>query len=236
MHPVWGLNGEVLTDDFPKDHYHHHGVFWTWPHVGIDGQEHNTWAGSTIRQKFERWMHKQAGPVAATLAVENGWYVGDEKVMIERVWMRAFREADDARAIDFELTFIPVGKPVTLWGAEGKSYGGMTVRFKPGPKDTTSITVADGKTKEDLPDTPLKWADFSSKFDAHNGISGAALFVPPDHPDYPPTWLTRHYGSLVRRLARREAQDVRAGQTLPAVLSPVDPQERGDGRRPETGV
>ena len=20
--------------------------------------------------------------------------------------------------------------------------------------------------------------------------------VPPDHPDYPPTWLTRHYGAL----------------------------------------
>ena len=95
VHPVWGLNGEVLTDDFPKDHYHHHGVFWAWPHVGIDGQKHNIWAGSTIRQQFERWMHKQAGPVAATLGVENGWYVGDKKVMIERVWMRAFREADD---------------------------------------------------------------------------------------------------------------------------------------------
>ena len=196
VHPVWGLNGEVLTDDFPKDHYHHHGVFWTWPHVGIGEKQHDLWAGNTIRQKFERWLHKQAGPVAATLAVENGWYVGDEKVMIERVWIRAFRQADDARAIDFELTFIPVGKPITLWGAEGKSYGGLTVRFKPGPKDDTSITVPDGKTRGDLPDTPLKWADFSSKFDKHDGISGAALFVPPSHPDFPPTWLTRHYGPL----------------------------------------
>ena len=35
IHPLWGLNGEVLTDDFPKDHYHHHGVFWAWPHVEI---------------------------------------------------------------------------------------------------------------------------------------------------------------------------------------------------------
>jgi hypothetical protein len=26
--------------------------------------------------------------------------------------------------------------------------------------------------------------------------SGAAIFIAPDHPDYPPTWLTRHYGVL----------------------------------------
>jgi hypothetical protein len=28
------------------------------------------------------------------------------------------------------------------------------------------------------------------------GPSGAAIFIAPDHPDYPPTWLTRHYGVL----------------------------------------
>ena len=26
LHPIWGLDGEILTDDFPKDHYHHHGA------------------------------------------------------------------------------------------------------------------------------------------------------------------------------------------------------------------
>ena len=132
MHPLWGLNGEVLTDDFPKDHYHHHGVFWTWPHVGIDGKEHNLWAGDTIHDRFVRWIAREAGPAAAVLGVENGWFVGEKKVMIERVWMRVYQAAGDGRAIDFDFTWIPVDKPITLWGAEGKSYGGMTVRFAPG--------------------------------------------------------------------------------------------------------
>ncbi|MDR1269902.1 MAG: PmoA family protein, partial [Planctomycetaceae bacterium] len=35
VHPLYGIDGEVLTDNAPKDHYHHHGVFWTWPHVGV---------------------------------------------------------------------------------------------------------------------------------------------------------------------------------------------------------
>src|SRR5215212_2522916 len=35
VHPIYALDGEVITDDFPQDHYHHHGMFWGWPHVVI---------------------------------------------------------------------------------------------------------------------------------------------------------------------------------------------------------
>ena len=39
IHPLYGLDGEVLTDDFPADHTYHRGVFWAWPHVKIGEQE-----------------------------------------------------------------------------------------------------------------------------------------------------------------------------------------------------
>ncbi len=196
VHPVWGLNGEVLTDDFPKDHYHHHGIFWTWPHVEIEGKEHDLWADQGIRQQFVRWLDRQAGPAAAVLGVENGWYVGEKKVMVERVWLRAYRAAEDHRVLDIDLALIPQGSPVTLRGAEGKSYGGLTMRFAPGPAKATLITVPSGPAKDDLPDTPLAWADFTSQFAGAASPSGGAIFVDPGHPDYPPTWLTRYYGPL----------------------------------------
>ncbi len=197
VHPVWGLNGEVVTDDFPKDHYHHHGIFWTWPHVGIEDQHYDLWADrGGIRQQFVRWMDREEGPLAAVLGVENGWYVGDRKVMIERVWLHAYKSDGQTRALDIELVFIPVDRPVTLWGAEGKSYGGLTMRFAPQSRQDTLITVPTGRTKDDLPDTPLVWADFTSRFGEMTTQSGGAVFVDPAHPDYPPTWLTRHYGPL----------------------------------------
>ena len=121
IHPVWGLNGEILTDDFPKDHFHHHGIFWAWPHVEIGGQEHDLWMYNTIKQRFVRWLHRETGPLATTLAVENGWFVDDKQVMIERVWLRVFKANDDARVIDISLTWIPTEQAVTLQGAEGKS-------------------------------------------------------------------------------------------------------------------
>ena len=29
VHPLYGLNGEVLTEEFPEDHFHHRGIFWS---------------------------------------------------------------------------------------------------------------------------------------------------------------------------------------------------------------
>ncbi len=195
IHPVYGMSGEVLTDDFPRDHYHHHGVFWTWPFVRVNDQRYDTWHDGPLRQVFGRWLVREVGPVAAVLAVENGWIVDGDRLMIERVWMRAYRAGADDRALDVELFFTPEAE-ITLRGAAGKSYGGLTVRFAPGSRAETRITVPSGPTSGDLPDTPLKWADFTSRFGDLEHRSGAAIFVPPHHPDYPPAWLTRHYGPL----------------------------------------
>lgn len=198
IHPLWGLGGELLTEDFPKDHYHHHGVFWTWPHIVVDGREYDLWAGPSIKQKFVQWLCRETGPVAAVLAVENGWFIGEKKVMIERVWIRPFKAASGSRSLDLEFTWIPVDQPVTIWGAPNKSYGGLTIRFGPlgRSEPATVITVPSGPTEADLPEAPLPWADYTSKLGGTSTFSGAAIFVDPAHPDYPPTWLTRHYGAL----------------------------------------
>lgn len=194
VHPLYGLDGEVLTDDFPKDHYHHRGLFWAWPHVKIGDAEYSLWDLRGIRHQFESWLQKDVTDKAATLAVQNGWYVGTEKVVHETVRFTVHPARGDARAIDIECTWTPVKSPLTLMGAEGKSYGGLTLRFAPGTN--TTITIPSGVTKEDLPMTNLPWADLTRLWDAEKLTSGAAIFVHPSHPDYPPQWLTRHYGVL----------------------------------------
>ncbi|GAB4132564.1 hypothetical protein JCM17478_19390 [Thermopirellula anaerolimosa] len=214
VHPLRGLDGEVLTDDFPKDHYHHHGVFWTWPHVVIDGQEYSLWEDKgPLRQRFVRWLCRREGATAAVLGVENGWFLGDTQVLTERVWLTVYR-AGEARHIDVDLFFTPLDREVTLWGAEGKSYGGLTVRFRPRPGEKPKITVADGLTADDLYETPLTWADFCSRFGEGESWSGAAIFVSPKHPDYPPTWLTRHYGPLCVGWPGIHSQTLAAGKSV----------------------
>ncbi len=33
IHPLYSLNGEILTEDFPEDHPHHRGIFWVWHQI-----------------------------------------------------------------------------------------------------------------------------------------------------------------------------------------------------------
>lgn len=195
IHPLWGLDGEILTDDFPRDHFHHHGVFWAWPHVAVGGAEYDLWTTRGIEQRFVRWLHQQVGPVAAVIGVENGWFVGDRQVMTERVWVRVFGAIDRERSVDVDLYYVPK-EEITLQGAGGKSYGGLTARFAVRNQNDVMITVPDGQSAEDLKETPLPWADLTTQFENAPGRSGGAVFVHPNHPDYPPTWLTRHYGPL----------------------------------------
>jgi len=204
VHPLYGLDGEVLTEDFPADHRHHRGIFWAWPGMKVEGRKVQSWIPSGIYYKQERVVRKEATAQAAILEVENGWYVGDKRVVKETLVITAHPAGANSRAIDFEFTWTALDKPVTLWGAAGKSYGGFTLRFgqnKDQPnasrrKDTAIITSEGPSKGRDLRNTPLGWADITGEVAGAPGRSGVAIFVAKDHPDYPPTWLTRHYGCL----------------------------------------
>lgn len=238
VHPLYGISGEILTDDAPRDHYHHHGVFWTWPHVHVhrpDGtvDKFDLWMSNTrLKQLFVRFLDFKVEDDKATFRVENGWFIGSEinqfewdtrgnpiseKIVDEIVsitthpvvrydGMRSIESPEiRTRAIDINLQWIIGSQPISLRGAGGKSYGGLTVRFRPSPNKPGAesvITVPDGVAKDDLPDTPLIWADYTSQFEMNadgkptGKRSGAAIFVPKTHPDFPPTWLTRYYGPL----------------------------------------
>ncbi len=218
VHPIHGLDGEVLTDDFPKDHYHHRGLFWSWPHVGIGEKDYDLWALSGIQHRFGRWLAREAGEKSAVLEVENGWYVGEERVMRERIRLTVYAAAADERNIDLDCTWVPEARPIRLSGAEGKSYGGITLRYAPGTN--TVIATPQGRQAEDLYITKLPWADLSRRFEAGPAggggpiTSGAALFIAPDHPDYPPTWLTRHYGVLCVGWPGVKAREFPAGEPI----------------------
>ncbi len=212
IHPLYGPDGEVLTDDFPKDHYHHRGLFWSWPHVRIGDQHYDLWMLKGIEHRFERWLAREAGTTNATLGVENGWFVGNRKVMREEVWIRTAPSSRDERALGVELTWTPVSEPITLEGAEGKSYGGLTLRFA--PRTNTVITTPLGQGGKDLTITRLPWADLSARFAGREQASGAAIFVAPDHPDYPPEWLTRHYGVLCLGWPGVKPKTFQPGETI----------------------
>lgn len=212
VHPIYGLDGEVLTDDYPADHYHHHGLFWCWPHVKVGDREYDFWERDDIDINFKSWLAKEAGADGAKLGIENAWFVRDKQVMKEEAWLTIHPATADGRSIDITLTWTPTDEPITLSGAEGKSYGGLSLRFAPRKK--TVITVPTGRASEDLLITKLPWADLSGQFKGAPGPSGAAMFVKSDHPDFPPEWMTRDYGLLAVGWPGVNPKTLPAGQSV----------------------
>jgi len=194
LHPIYGLDGEVLTDDFPKDHYHHRGLFWAWPHVQIGTNQYDLWMMQGVEQRFVRWLEREVQPQSALLSVENGWFVGERKVMRERARILVHPATEKGQAIDVTLEWTPLQEPIILRGAEDKRYGGLTLRYA--PRTNTVITTPLGNENKDLAMTRLEWADLTAQFTNAPQPSGIAVMIRPDHPDFPPMWLTRHYGAL----------------------------------------
>jgi hypothetical protein len=205
VHPIYGLDGEVLTDDFPKDHLYHRGLFWAWPHIKIGDNEYDLWsARADLQDRFVRWTLEEASSTGAKLGVENGWFAEGKKLVREQVRLTVHPASAKSRAIDIELTWTPLDQALTLWGAEGKSYGG--INFRAAPRTKTTITTTQGRQTEDLVVTRLPWADISGDFAGAGRLSGAAIFVSREHPNYPPTWMTRHYGLVSVGWPGTEAQ------------------------------
>jgi hypothetical protein len=137
--------------------------------------------------------------------------IRDKPVMKEELWLETSPATADTRAIDVTLSWTPV-EDITLVGAEGKSYGGVTLRFA--PRTGTTITTPNGVAKQDLLMTKMPWADLTAQFQGATKPSGAAVFVDPSHPNFPPQWMTREYGVLAVGWPGIESVTLPAGKTV----------------------
>jgi hypothetical protein len=189
IHPLFSLEGQPLTDDFPADHHHHHGLFWTWPVVRTRGLSTSTWEPKLprLRQHFLRWLKRDATKGSFILSAESAWKLEGKEVVAKEIVTLRIHPADKlGRAIDLELTIEAVGGPLELEGTpdQNKGYGGLCFRGAPMFTGAT-MTTDKGVLKEDAVHTPFRWVDLST------GELGVAVFVPPDHPGFPTKWMVR---------------------------------------------
>ncbi len=188
IHPLYSLDGQSLTDDFPTDHLHHHGLFWTWPVIKTRGQETQTWHPANLRQYFLRWLKREVHDNSATLGVENVWKLdGQEIVAKEIVILNIHPVVDEGRVIDLELKIEAVGGPLTLQGTpdQNKGYGGLSLRGAPMFKGL-AVSTDQGEFEGEPNNLALRWADLTTD------EMGVAIFVSPGHPDFPPSWILRN--------------------------------------------
>lgn len=190
VHPLYGLNGEMLTKDWPADgEFHHRGIFWAWPEVEWGTERGDLYALQRVFSRPTAQLKTWSGPVFSQVTAENLWKWGDSiSIVRERIDIRAYRQAGPARIIDFAIELTALKDSITLATRLANSYGGFCVRMQtPREQKIAFYTDTTGQTIR-------AWSDLSGLFQSDSSRSGLMILQYQDNPGYPGVWA--HYENL----------------------------------------
>ena len=190
--PAFTPAGVNPLDDFPKDHFHHHGLFWAWRVFETGGVKYDLWMYRGVRHVAGSIEETSATAKAALLRATNFWTAGDKRIVREQVSIAALPAKGSSRTLGFTLTLEALDQPVTIRGSQerGKSYGGFSARFA--PREETVIRTDKGVLPKDDDLTPYEWAELEAAYQGKR----AALRITPDPANTlaPYQWCLRNYG------------------------------------------
>ena len=203
FHPLYDLGGNVLTEDFPKDHIHHRGIFWAWHQVRINGTTvQDQWVN---RDSFWTVQDAQIGSDAgsASLALRVVWESprftdsrGERRPFVqEQSVTRVHRTEGAIRKIDFHQRLTALVDGVEIGGSEdAKGYGGFSYRIVL-PPDIRFTGVQGAVTPIENAVGSSPWMDMSGSYGASEK-SGLTVLTHPSTTGFPQPWILRARGSM----------------------------------------
>jgi len=217
IHPLWGINGKELTEDFPADHLHHRGIFWAWHQVWIDDKRiGDPWEIKNFEQKiieFE-FIKQSSGEVVMQTEVDwlsDLWKKAGKKVPYIKEFgkITVHPSGTNYRKIDFEIRLEAQEKNLKIGGSEDeKGYSGFSVRMAL-PEDVTFSGVNGNVVPEVTAVESPGYINIAGKVDANDKKGGIVIIDNPDNPGYPQSWILRDKNSMQNAAwPGREAVDI----------------------------
>ena len=193
IHPLWSPRGQVLTDDFPADHYHQRGVFLAWTKTELGDLHPDFWnlGSETGRVVLKELVDRSADAKGARLVVDHEWQARDGEAwapaLLERwtVVVNPLRGAhvspwvidltSEQRCADERALVLPEYR-----------YGGMSVRgngeWIPDPK-VVRVVTSEGSDRAEANASSARWCFMGGPLDG--AFAGVTLMDHPDNPRFP---------------------------------------------------
>lgn len=186
IHPLFGLNGEILTRDWSKDHPHHRGIYWAWPEVDFGSDRSDLHALQKIFARPTGKIKLQGGAEYAQVEAENLWILEDGIIPIVRelALIRAYPQTELGRIIDLVFQFEGIKDSISIARRGTDAYGGLNIRMMtPESQDLSFFT--------DKPKVEPRraWSDLSGVFSGNDNPSGLTVFQHQKNPEYPGEWV-----------------------------------------------
>ena len=204
IHPLWGIDGTVLTEDFPADHLHHRGIFWAWHQVWIgDKPIGDPWAIKDFEQQVTDIEYAAKGAGLAEFKTEVQWRSPlwrnqGEKVsyLKESTTITIHPKKGNYRKIDFEIQMVALVENLKIGGsADEKGYSGFSVRMI--LPDDIKFTDPEGEiTTENTAIKSTGYVNVSGSVGKNNSSGGIVMVDHPENPGYPQSWILRKKNSM----------------------------------------
>ncbi len=226
IHPLYTLDGEILTEDFPEDHPHHRGIFWAWHQLYIgDKRMGDGWATKDFSWEVPSMGMLEKHADASTLQVKVLWKSplwkddhGDEKALVsETTTISVYPTKANYRQIDIEISMLALEPNMRIGGSEDqKGYGGFSPRIR--LVNGMEFTGSEGSLNpQNLPLMAGKWMDISGPIGSAHALVGLSILCHPDNPGFPHPWILRAKGSM-QNAVYPGAQPISLSEVEPTVL------------------
>ena len=186
IHPLYGLNGEMLTRDWPEGgHPHHRAIFWAWPEVEYGSERGDIYALQRVFARPTGNMVFTGGPVFAQIEAENIWMWEDrEPIVREHAVINIYRSSHSTRVIDLTIKLDALQDSITIATRSTDSYGGLNLRMQTPQAQEISYY------SDPADSNPLRaWSDFNGIFEGNKSSSGLMVLQHKDNPEYPGNWV-----------------------------------------------
>jgi hypothetical protein len=195
FHPVYDLNGQILTEDFPADHPHQRGLFWAWHQVLIDGQPVcDPWDTKDFFQNItdvEFYVNELGRGILRYTSFWHTTKKTDDPFLMEKTEVIIHPRTAAYRQIDFKLNFRALEHNLFIGGSDDeKGYGGFTMRMQTNKHTLFSAEIEKNLTPQNL-SVPVGQFVHISNPELKRGVT---LISSPDNPGET-RWILRQTGS-----------------------------------------
>jgi hypothetical protein len=185
IHPLFGLDGETLTADWPEEHPHHRGIYWAWPEVDYRGNRGDLHALQNVFARPTGHIELRNLDNRAEIEAENVWKWEDKITIVhETSVIRVWRSSDDGRFIDLTLRFEAIEDDVTIARRGQTLYGGLNIRLAP----VTKLEISP-HTDPDSASPRRAWAEAGGIWRGAGASAALAVFQNIRNPEYPGQWI-----------------------------------------------
>ena len=188
IHPLYGLEGEMLTRDWPEGgHPHHRAIFWAWPEVEYGTERGDIYALQRVFARPSGKIEYIGGPVFAQVVANNIWmWENTEPIVREQAIIRVYRATSTTRIIDLTIKLDAIKDSITIATRNTDSYGGLNLRMMTPQSQEISYF-----TDETDSEQRRAWSDLNGIFEGNKSTSGLMVLQHQDNPDYPGNYFEK---------------------------------------------